>query len=71
MPSEEFFVRGLKYTKGKGSKIDDHVEEHLGCDLNTIIHNIFLEKFVIAKVRFEKDPEALGATTQLYLKFLS
>ncbi|KAL6324295.1 hypothetical protein AAG906_007410 [Vitis piasezkii] len=50
----------LKYTKAKGSKIDDHMEEHLGCDLNTIIRNIALEK-----VTFEKDLEALGATKSI------
>lgn len=63
-PQMEFFCEGVSSTPGlKEVKIDNHVEEHLGCDLNTIIPNTALEQ-----VMFEKDPEALGATSQLRLK---
>ncbi|KAJ9682096.1 hypothetical protein PVL29_018133 [Vitis rotundifolia] len=61
-PRMEFFCEGVSSTpRVKKVQIDYHVKEHLGCDLNTIIHNIFLQK-----VMFEKHLEALGATIQLH-----
>ncbi|XP_034709572.1 uncharacterized protein LOC117932433 [Vitis riparia] len=45
-PQMEYFCETVPSTpRVKEVKIDDHVEEHfLGCDINTIIHNIALEK---------------------------
>eukprot|EP00261_Vitis_vinifera_P039659 XP_019080902.1 PREDICTED: probable disease resistance protein At4g27220 isoform X2 [Vitis vinifera] len=67
-PQMEYFCETVPSTpRVKEVKIDDHVEEQfLGCDINTIIHNTTLEKFIIVEVMFEKDPEALGATIQLH-----
>uniref|UniRef100_F6HU12 Disease resistance protein At4g27190-like leucine-rich repeats domain-containing protein n=1 Tax=Vitis vinifera TaxID=29760 RepID=F6HU12_VITVI len=68
-PQMEFFCERVASTpRVKEVKIDDHVEEHLGCDFNTIIRNTTLEKFIIVEVMFEKDLEALGATSQLHLQ---
>ncbi|XP_034680169.1 probable disease resistance protein At4g27220 [Vitis riparia] len=66
-PQMEFFCERVSSTpRVKEVQIDDHVEEHLGCDFNTIICNITFEKFLYVKVMFEKDPEALEATIQLH-----
>ena len=50
-PQMEYFCETVPSTpRVKEVKIDDHVEEHfLGCDINTIIHNIALEKVYILK----------------------
>ena len=49
-PQMEFFCEEVSSTpRVKEVKTDIHVEEHLGCDLNTIIHNIFLKKVCILK----------------------
>ena len=49
-PQMEFFCERVASTpRVKDVKIDDHVEEHLGCDFNTIIRNTTLEKVYILK----------------------
>ncbi|XP_034708972.1 uncharacterized protein LOC117932033 [Vitis riparia] len=69
-PQMEVFCETVPSTpRVKKVEIDMDVEEHfLGYDVNTIIRNTALEKFKIVKVTFEKDHEALGATTQSLLK---
>ena len=49
-PQMEFFCERVSSTpRVKEVQIHHHVVEHLGCDLNTIIHNIFLKKVCILK----------------------